>query len=430
MFKYVDKIPSKISSLGKRIAKDLRLGIPIEGNSKLMEAGRPERRATIGDMADFLASKKRDVANLQMAPALAAKFDAFADKCIEGLQDEAKVRASNDLVELARNGDVTAKMKLEASVKQITVMLLLPTASWLPFLETVTLADNETPLMKTGVEQETGIRVLGPDGGAREFGAVQNLDTAAVPLFYLTSDWFAYKLTDLYQGSDVKNTALATLDIARDMAMHIDSLIKSYHMPGAVGSIIKASFVTTGPEEKRSYLVHSNVVPANLPAGNYIELDDNTATSKLRKAILKTVVAYCTAWGKGGLVNGPDMIPVAIHVPSGQASDFLNDAEVTSTPDSKREAIANNPFQIAYGGFNFTIVPDSGLDPALECVIVRMNRPTGIFYTKPSVGRQITDESPALLSMNKGRKMETKAIGISFPESWCPNVLCIRYRAA
>ncbi len=430
MFTYVSKVPPKIAKRGKAIAKALRAGIPLQGNHPRLTEDRPERIATMGDMVNFLAQKKKDILNLDCSPSVLASFNEFADAAVLSIQDEAQVAASNDLRELARQGDATAKMKLAANIKRITMMLLLPTAEWLPFLQTNTLADNERPLLKTGVEQETSVRVLGPDGGLKEFGSVQELDNFLVPLYFLTSDWFAYALTDLYQGSDVKNTALATIDIARDLAMHIDSLVRSYHLPGATDTIITGTFVTEGSPSELHYLVHSNVVKANLPTGNYIELDDNSGTSKLRKAIFKAIVAYTTAWGKGSFKNGPDMQAVAIHVPSSEASDFLNDAELASTTDGKREEIVNNPFTISYGGQTFTIVPDASLDPSLECVIVRMNRPTGVFYTKPSVGRQITDNSAVLQSMNKERVMETKAIGMHFPLSWAVNVLCIRYREA
>lgn len=422
-------IPAQLLERGTKIVEKLRASIPMEGNTDRI-ANLQERPASVGDMTVMLNEKKGQVDALCMEPSLAESLHGYYDRAIASLSDEDSIERANDLRARAQSGDVEAQTLLEAHIKELTVMLLIPTAKWLPFLETVTLGDGDIPMVTTNMEQEAGVRVIGNDGGLREFGAVQNLDHFVVTLFRITTDWFTYKLDDLYHGGKVKNTALATINMARDMGIHIDSLIKSYLIPSTSNSIITGTFVTTGKASARHYLVHSSVATDNLPTGNYVELTDNTATSKLRKAVLKTAIQYCTSWGSGSFENGPDMVPVSIRVPSSHAAQFLDEAEVSTTPDQKREAFAGNPFQFSYGGYNFTIVPDSTLSPSLEVCIVQMNRPVGTFYTKPSVGRQITDEGPGQQALNRGKKMESKAVGFLFPTSWTVNVLCIRYREA
>lgn len=394
-----------------------------------MKQGR-SRLATIADGTHVLAAlAERAKLIMTPGPALARVLD-WIKGATEQLHTADYRQRQNEVMVAASRGDQAAQELRAAAVRETIGALMMPSATWANFFMQVNLDEDDIFLLESRVPAEVGVEAIGPDGRADTVPAMQHFDFSAIPLYFLSTDDYEFPLVDLTHGGRVADAALANIDMARDFAAKLDFIIQSFHLVGATGSRCKAAFdITDANLAKRDYVPHSRVDTSNFPTGNIIVLATNTVTSGPRLDLLRAVIAYATQWGSGAWPDG-DLVPVAIHVPSKDAYRFTEEFSISApVGNSYTENVASAPFQLHFGGYNFTIIPDNTLSPAGDThAYVRFNKPTGLALEKPSLGRDFRDDTYESQKANIGRVSRVAAIGQAMPRQWCPNILAVRYR--
>lgn len=389
---------------------------------------KPEIRfGSIGQGIKELTTLKNNAVAI-MAKSAADRFGSWADDTIKALQSQENLDAKKKLLEDARNGDGDAQRDLAEIVKVTTGQLLMASTTWLQFFDLVNLSHDDKVYVYNNVGSEIGVRTIGEDGKARVVTGTRNKAASLVDFFWLSSDIFEYQLVDLYEGTNAKDAALMTLDIARDMAAKLDELCQAQILVGTPGSIITASFTTTGPVANRSYAVHSRVKTANLPTGNLLTLTTNTNSSGPRLEMLKAAIGYVSAWGSGAFEDG-DLRIEAVHVPSADAYRLLDEIGADNNGNSYAEEVMANVFRVTIGNFTFNIIADNTLDPAQPYAYFRTNKRAGVLYEKPELSDVIHEATAELRRENKERISERKALGFAMPVQWSVNVFAIQYRS-
>jgi hypothetical protein len=353
----------------------------------------------------------------------------FHDQHLENLRSEEGQKETRELFAAVRGGDQESKDLLAATVTETTGKLLMASAGWSGFFQQINLGDADQFVHQRRIGNETSVRVVGPDGKTFHQPASNNFSFTPVPLIEIGTDILEYPLFDVNAGDGVRENALSSVSLAADLMSKVDELTAAQIVVTSPDTILTANFTVTGDLQDRSYVTHSRVNAANLPAGNILVLLDNTATSLPRSGALYAIIDYVASFGSGAFSPEEDLRPEVLHVPAKHAASLLAEAGVTAVANSYADSlIKTGPFKIVFGGVEFTIVPDNTLDPDSPYIYVRFNRPVGIFLDKPTQARTIIDEGPAAQRMNKGTVNQTRAVGFVMPKHWSTNVLAVKYR--
>lgn len=359
-----------------------------------------------------------------LQPATSERVMGVLGKFEEGLKDEnaeANQKQLRELTEKARKGDVEAKASL-AQMRVVTVdNFITAQTNPLAFFETVTLADNEIPYIENITGQEITVSYLGQDGRARKTQPVKKQAFAQVDLHVLSTPEFEYVLRDIYSGN-VRDSQLASVDMSRDFSFKIAKLMWPF-IKAAIGT-----FVTTGPEAKRTYVAHSMINVNNLPTTNLLVTPGNTTTTKFRKESLDQILIYAGSWGD--TLGGGALRPAAVILPSSEMFGFLDAVTFVTPTNSKVEEIFENGFILSYGGVNWTFIGDATLDPHEGLAYVKFGKPIGMYFSKPGLDQTFEDESIQMQKQNKGSVSMNKVVGWGMPINWFMNVAAVRYHTA
>lgn len=375
------------------------------------------------DKRAYLKELKYKASLLQ--PATAAKVIATLGEMEENLKPEVAAENEekmNDLVRRART-DASARAEM-AQMRIITVdNFILATTNPIAFFDTIELADNEVPVIEntTNRSQEILVNYLGQDGRARRTQGIKYQSHAQIDLRTLSTEEFEYTLTDIYKG-DVKNAALANVDLARDLEVQISKLMWPF-IKSQIGA-----FNLAGSRTGRVYFPHSQVNIKNLPTTNLLEPDGNTSTTLWRKECMDVVLRYAAAWGN--IFPDGQMKPVAVYIPSSEVMGYLDQITLTSQPNSRVEEIFDTGFVLNYGGARWNFIADATLDPDEGLAYVKFNKAIGTFFRKPGMDKTFEDESIAMQKQNKGSVSMSKVIGFGLPVPWRLNIAAVRYHDA
>lgn len=358
-----------------------------------------------------------------------AELIEFFANIQEQVETESWLADRSAILMAASNGDREAVAMQAEIIRFTTSNLILATSQWMSFFEMQSLGDADVPYLESDIGQQIIVDSIGPDGGNTMVTAQFERDFYPIPLLTLATQWFEYPLTDLYKGSEAKTAALANIDIALDFADKINALLGSYLISGGTNTRLTATFDTSGANLANDYTVRANVNTANLPAGNLITLAGNTTSSPFRKEVFDAIEKYCQSWGANVFPDG-DLAPVAIHVASANATDFLGQVTLGSYQNPVTTQIFSGGKITEYGGRNYLIIPDNTIAPNSGICYVRTNKPIGYVFDKPSQARTITDPDASLALQNKGRVAQSQVFGFGMPKHWRKNTLGVCYRTA
>ncbi len=360
---------------------------------------------------------------------LKAWFTAAAESAKDP-ESMAKVR---DLLEAVRDGDQKAKKELAGIVTVSTQNWMQATSDWMPFFRLHTLQHDDKAYMETTVPQEVGVTTIGRDGRPEDIQPHNRSERARVRMTEIATDGYLYPLSDLEEGFNCKDRALMNVDLTRDLNYQRDAIAQSYLLVGAPNTRIRATFTTTGPETSRDYFTHTRVNTANFPAGNFLTLSTNTATSGLRQDLLVGAAEYVESWGDDVFPDGNLTIGI-IRVPSAHVTGWLQQVQISNIgtgghSNSKVEEVFDNGFVLSFGKHTFRIVGDNTLDPADGIAYIQLGKPVGHWFEKPSLNRVVTDTDMELRLANQEIIYQTNVFGVGFFNHETPNYLAIRYRS-
>jgi hypothetical protein len=370
------------------------------------------------DYVNFLKGLKARAAHTVAAQASAVQ--ANLDTMIANVQAEDHEETAKqwaDKVKAAGLGDVTAKAEVSRIRLLRTQNFLVAMSNWMPFFREVSLAENEIPYWQNESQMETTANYTGADGRPRKSTIVKHREQVQINLHKVTSDEVEYLLIDPYKGRIADETK-ALINIARDMAVKIDQYAKPFVQGATVANFSNGSSRRSG----KTFVLHSVVAAANLPAGNQIQA---TADSRFSKAAMDAIIKYCASFGN---LYGEMLRPVAIYLPASDSTGHLADVTLTSNSNSIVEQIFGGGIIQNYGGFNWPLIPDITLSPADKFAYVRFNMPVGEYYTKPSLDEMFDEVTRDSRINNKGMMYQSKWIGFCTPLPWNPFVLRVQYK--
>lgn len=316
------------------------------------------------------------------------------------------------------------------------------------FFTTVTLQPDEQPFYVNETANETRISAMGDDGTPESVRVVSPQERTAVGLYTIASDIVKIKTEDIYRG-DIRQSALKTLDVARDLAYHLDrihyTLLNTAVASGGAYGVFSTEQAATN-KAKRIYVEHSGVVKANLPTTNSFVNGSTSgptgtrwtvqrydaATTNLtgfRPAVLRAIVDYASCWGKWmPEANGQQLMPTGeIIVPScdiiGMADNLA--ASNTDTANSLNQQITDSGyFSLSLLGKVWKFIPDVTL--ATGTCYPRFNMLPGLTYEKPSWDKSFSKMDEV---ENWESRWMRKAYGAVLPAQWRPRTVKIKYIA-
>lgn len=352
----------------------------------------------------------------------------LASKFKEALELTDEQRRENDkrvgeLFRAAHSGDLTARSQLYELLVEQTNNFVTAGSDWIRFFEVRTLAPNQSPAIQNNTRQEITARYIGQDTGKAEITKViRPQHETLVDLYVLSSDQVEYRLRDLYTGN-IEEAAKSTFDIAFDLAQKIETLLdpETGFLSGAIGA-----FDTTNTNKaRRTYHTHSRIVASNLPTTNSLSITGVGASTKFGFSALDEIIDYCVRF-KGTNPLGELMPTGEIIVPVRDVREILDGFSVTGAKqnDKINEVAINGWLDIGtYGGLNWKVVPSQTI--ARKALYARLNRPVGIFWTKPDWN--MVEEKVDRMK-NIASRQEATAIGAAIPTPNAVNIVKVAYR--
>ena len=211
----------------------------------------------------------------------------------------ARVAQLNALVEGTRRGNQQCRLEL-AALRTFTIELYVRgTSQFLQYFRTVPLAPNEQPNYLTSYMQETSVRYIAEDGytTARMIAKAQKV--AQFAMRALHTDDVLYPIRDLTLGTDVQESAKATVDLGFDMANQVDLLAYGL-VTGSLGSFT-AGVAGGAAALAATYIPNSRIQQALLPQTNILPTITGVVSPAANTPgwfqIPAAIIAYCDAWG-------------------------------------------------------------------------------------------------------------------------------------
>lgn len=345
------------------------------------------------------------------------------------LEDPEKLRERGALLAAAYGRDQQAIQRLEKLAYYSYQCVLAPNSVFGKFFETITLEHNEKPMLVCRWPEYMDAYCLGKEGKPLHRQPVCEGEEKAVDLCWLVTDTYEVPICDIYHGFDVREWAVADIDMMGELMMAKECLLKNFLLAGGPQSLILGpgeEFVTDGAKSGRHYVAHPKVNIDNLPTSNYIELANNTATTLPRRELFIEIIRYMKSWGEGAFPDG-DMGQPCIIIPSAHCHGFLKDVEMFLGPDCVACDIYESLYgRITYGGYTFEVIPDNTLDPNQGLAYFGFrNKCVGSVFEKPALEGTKTwqDESCNKEFMNAGH-----VFGVGGFTCQAPNIGAVRYK--
>ena len=371
-----------------------------------------------------------------------------------------KAGASKEMAEriIAAWEDKTGQLERSlnaARIEQIGNFIVSESTFQASFFNIIGLAPDEQPAYINDTLNETKVGIIGEDGKPERVRIVKPQERTLVGLYEIASEHVKYRTLDLYRG-DVTQTALATINLARDMRIktdrkHYDALNAAIASGGCYN--VFSYEASRAVKATRVYVPHSIIDTSHLPTTNDIVngssasggltgsnsrwqvrwYDPDSTTvglSGFRPAVLLLIEDYTNCWGDilpYGQTGSRLVATGEIIVP---ASDIINIARgmtlVSNTLENElqRQVQANGYMSLTFQGKNWKFIPDVTI-PAGTC-FPRFNLMPGLSYVKPSVDRAFVKRDD---EMNYEERWNRHAMGIVIPAQNRPRGLRIKYIA-
>ena len=342
----------------------------------------------------------------------------------DSAETAARVAQLNALVEGTRRGNQQCRLEL-AALRTFTIELYVRgTSQFLQYFRTVPLAPNEQPNYLTSYMQETSVRYIAEDGytTARMIAKAQKV--AQFAMRALHTDDVLYPIRDLTLGTDVQESAKATVDLGFDMANQVDLLAYGL-VTGSLGSFT-AGVAGGAAALAATYIPNSRIQQALLPQTNILPTITGVVSPAANTPgwfqIPAAIIAYCDAWGN--IFRDGPLVPTGmILIPASQTT-LLSKAVIPTAPKPTgvAEGALNQYMQINYLGRTWTLVPDVTI-PQGVCYPF-FNKFLGDFFVKPNFDQEFIETNER---KNWEKRSIMKAIQFVVPEPQRVNVLQVPY---
>jgi hypothetical protein len=321
----------------------------------------------------------------------------FYDGLIAGMKDEAVQKERLELLVRANSKDAAvygpARQTLASLRTEVFSNYLYARALWMnQYCEIVNLKADERPLAQRITKQEVAVYAVGGDGAPRMVKIDLEPQENLIPLEFLTTDIVRYRKVDIYRGR-VTDPALATINLAYDFSMKVDGQIQNLLI--GQGSSFFGNFTFNGARPNWTYVAHSRINTANLPASNDVicyEQDGETPQEGFGFQVLAAIIDYCARWN-GSFQDGVDLRPTGrILLPPPQIKEIMNGVYPSGAMrnDIADELMEQGWFGVHFLGVDWLFEPDNTLNPNTQACYPEFNKkPVQVFF-KPELDEEKT----------------------------------------
>lgn len=300
-----------------------------------------------------------------------------------------------------------------------------------PF-QMVNLQSDELPLItipRSRNHQRFDVYSISIDGESEREQWLTTKDIIQMEMEMLSTDKVRYRLYDLQQG-DVNDSDAIQKELRYDLDMKIDELALAQ---------IDAGETETGLRAILS--LHPKIVAANIPDGNYLDLNAIDDAGVLSIGKLKTIIAHIAMFGSAGQADEQFQI-TNIQISPQNIQDPWNFVSMVSgwdttagggetdplktVPEGVREQIYNTGMFTNAWGYNFSWTPNPQL--AKGRMYIFTNKPIGWLFTKTEFDKMLQWDdrtSPDFAERNYGEMMFKKAMKFYCPDIWKQRYLIV-----
>lgn len=296
--------------------------------------------------------------------------------------------------------------------------------------QAINLSADEMPLIVTPpVRQYYNVYWIGQDGGARHAQWRGSASMQTLEMRLVSTDRVEYPLMDLQIG-DVNPIDNVNASLRFAMEQKVEDLALEMLIAGKTVSGLRAQLQ-----------VHPNVIQANIPDTNYLDLTDTSVygTANVFTILrLKAVLRHMAMWGYAQVdPAGPISIQNMIMSPE-NSTDAWDYVDLVSGWDTSGETWGGRPVdnpretvpqalreQIFSGGgmvqqaWGFRWNTQFNVRVAKGRMYVLTNQPIGWMFTKSEWDRVIEwKDTPDAIEQNIGQILYRRALNFYQPELW------------
>ena len=387
-----------------------------------------------------LAGRCRTLNGLGVSATMAGLDKVFEEAAKTGgipkMSYEGKDVPITDVMDMARRKVPSAIQALNALRMENVELYVRATSNFGMMFETVTLEENEQPVIEHSYRNPVAVRYIGEDGGARTVKAVKARKQTFFPLRELHSNEVGYQIRDINQGNDIAAASQATVDIAWDLAnkedMEMFNLLQGGTINGqSYGAGVYGAFRTTGTKLDRTYIPNPRIQTANLPTTNLIinsgiyDLVEGVQTAAhsnvFRFGVIRAIMKYCDSWGN---IWGRPIRPTgAILIPSSETTSISDEIQPTGRfYNEVAQGVLQSYTMFEYMGVRWTLIGDPNLAPG-ACFPI-LNGKVGNRYAKPMFDEEFVETDR---KKNWETRSAMKVFSLATVETWRVNALKVVY---
>lgn len=376
----------KVPGNGRMVTRRV---IELAGNMEYSAAEALRAARLNRSRAQFMTG--RTIAGLPLSDATTAFYDGL----MAGLKDEETQKKRTQLLVNAASKSPEVAMSARKQLASLRVEVfsnyLYAPALWMnQYAEVINLKDDERPIAQRITKQEVSIYGVGGDGSPHQVKVSLDPDETLIPLGWLTTDIVRYRKVDIYRGR-VVDPALATINLSYDFGQKVDGQVQTLLIGPA--SKFFGPFTFVGKRANWSYVAHSRINTANLPASNDIVVYAQDGVTPVRGfgfQVLAYIVDYCARWD-GAFQDGINLKPTGrILLPPAHIKNIANGIFPSGATRNKiaDELMEQGWFGVHYLGVDWLFVPDNTLDPTVMACYPEFNKkPVQVFF-KPGLDEE------------------------------------------
>ena len=335
-------------------------------------------------------------------------------------------------------GDKQATSELCGAVTSEVNINILGQLFAMSFFETKVYGPADWPVVKAELyDKNFFVSSVGINGGTPQMQKSEGIMDYVLMFQRWATPAYEFPIYNLQTGP-LNYLSKAIARITYEMGLQLDKVALT---------LLKANQTATGLANLLN--LHPSIVAANIPGANYLDLSAPAGTGHWTVEKIKRILDYTNRFTadvqplEGGELAGP-MEVRAVHCSSRRLRDMYDFAEIvalvstdvtgepvspTTAPtqtidEDTRAQIWRSGKLEKFLGKPFTLVPNNRL--AADEVYVAMNRPAGVFHSKPSMDFTSHNQSPEMVTKNSESVFTVKTGVFHQTNSQIPNYLVIK----
>jgi hypothetical protein len=265
------------------------------------------------------------------------------------------------------------------------------------FFDEETLGTDERPVDITVTRSTREVKVWYMSqmrGGTPRRQIWERHATQTYDMIVLDTDDVEYPIMDINRGA-LKHRDWVDAALQSQMTRKIDTLCKN---------LLDTTKKASGLRALQNF--HSDVVQANIPDANYLDLSAVDTAGKVSVEKLKRILDYCEKWSRDVEDDGQPLQVRTMYMASPNRRDFWDMTDLVAVsgsglplsgkdtiPTPARESIWLSGALTQMFGYEFTLMTRNTIPSGY--MYISMNKPVGTLWTKPQFTQMLDETTKA-----------------------------------